>query len=165
MAELRDRLTGLAAVLECLRREHGVVFERAQLLERATLEFMESKVQLSQTEYQRSVMPSIGLFEKTVAVHFKVEEQVLFPIYRKKSPKSNEIISELVREHADLFDRFKEYREIKKYDQSIRALNNLMNRLALHARREDILFSSIPLKRGEAASALRAARAIGLPLS
>ena len=120
---------------------------------------------MSQTEYQRSVMPSIGLFEKTVAVHFKVEEQVLFPIYRKKSPKSNEIISELVREHADLFDRFKEYREIKKYDQSIRALNNLMNRLALHARREDILFSSIPLKRGEAASALRAARAIGLPLS
>lgn len=141
-----------------------VVFERAQLLERATLDCMGSKMQLSQAEYQRSVMPCIDLFEKTVALHFRVEEHALFPVYRNKSPKINETVSDLVKEHSEMFDRFKEYRELDEYEQSIHALNKLMNSLVLHARKEDILFSSIPLKSGDAASALRAARAIGFPL-
>ncbi len=154
----------VTSLLECLGKEHGVIFERAQLLERAVLGCMGSEMQLSQAEYQRSVTPCIDIFEKIVEVHFRVEEYALFPIYRNKSPETSETVTEFVKEHSEMFDGFDKYRELDEYEQSISALNKLMDSLARHARKEDILFSSTSLTRDEAESALIAARAIGFPL-
>lgn len=151
----------MATLLEYLMREHETVSERAQLLEKATM-LMGIRMRLSQSEYQRLVIQCRRLIRKTVTAHFSVEEYALFPIYRNKSSDANKTVSELIKEHSEMFDRFIECRKIGDYNQSIKALSDLMNSLALHAKKEDHLFSSVSLESAEVESALRGACAIGL---
>ncbi|MFQ6134330.1 MAG: hemerythrin domain-containing protein [Nitrososphaerales archaeon] len=144
--------------------EHSEVFTRAEFLEKTSLECLENKKQLSREEYLLTVMPCRRLFKTSLAVHFRVEEMALFPILEVKSRKARRTISDLISEHPQIMQRFREYENIEDYDKSIKTMNDLMNTLSLHDRKENELFNSTTLSRDEVAKVDEIAQSIGFPI-
>ena len=113
---------------------------------------------------RQSSAARLELFERTVLLHFNVEEQILFPLYLRKSPKAKQTVAQFCSEHNKITDSFQRYRKIDDQAHRVKSLSVMMSSLALHTRGEDIFFSSITLTRKESTRAAVVARAIGFPI-
>lgn len=150
------------------KKIHHVMFKRSNLLEDSFVKFMLNEMMMVSTVssggQQQSMTAKVELFERTVLLHFDVEEHLLFPLYQKKSPQAKQAVLLFCGEHQKITDTFQRYKKIDDRDQMAKALTVLMSSLALHTRSEDIYFSSITLTKKESAKAAVVARAIGFPL-
>ncbi len=154
----------LTILVDKSKKIHRVLFKRTNLLEDSFIKFMLGEMQLSSPERRGPIAGRVELFEKTVLLHFNLEEQLLFPLYQKKSPQIKQATLLFSNEHQRIIETFERYKQIDDRKQMIKALSVLMSSLALHTRSEDIFFSSIPLKEKEAAKVSVVARAIGFPI-
>ncbi len=145
--------------------EHADIYKRAQILEKASLEFLRSKKQLSREEYLSILKPYGNQFKTGLEAHFRIEETAIFPIFMAKSQTARRTIPKLISEHSWIMQRFKEFGDIEEYDISIQTLTDLMIGLSSHAKKEDEILSSIPLTQDEASRVNELARGIGFQFS
>lgn len=125
---------------------------------------MMNSIGSSMQNQRQSSAARLELFERTVLLHFNVEEQILFPLYLRKSPKAKQTVAQFCSEHNKITDSFQRYRKIDDQAHRVKSLSVMMSSLALHTRGEDIFFSSITLTRKESTRAAVVARAIGFPI-
>lgn len=144
--------------------EHADIYRHAQILEKASLEFLRSKRQLSREEYL-SIEPYRNQFKIGLEAHFRIEETSIFPILMAKSQTARRTIPKLISEHTWFMQRFREFEGIEEYDISIKTLTELMISLSSHAKKEDEILSSIPLTQDEASWVNELARGVGFQFS
>lgn len=157
----------MTIIVDKSKNIHHVMFKRSNLLEDSFVKFMLKEMMVSTGSSeggQQSRSARVELFERTVPLHFDVEERLLFPLYQRKSPQAKQAVLLFCSEHQKITDTFQRYKQIDDCGQLVKALAVLMSSLALHTRSEDIFFSSIPLKEKEAAKVSLVARAIGFPI-
>lgn len=77
---------------------------------------------------------TLDAYSSELAIHFKDEEEILFPLLRGKSSDLNELIDKLLQEHIDLNERIA---DLKDDDQLQDKLDKIGNILERHIRKEE----------------------------
>lgn len=81
---------------------------------------------------------AIEAFRSDLTIHFKDEEEILFPLLRNKTSELDEIIGELLHEHKIIKDGIS---SLKQSDELVKQLDEIGVMLEKHIRKEErILF-------------------------
>ncbi|OGS44911.1 MAG: hypothetical protein A2539_04345 [Elusimicrobia bacterium RIFOXYD2_FULL_34_15] len=129
-------------VIERFIAQHKAVKERLDILEKIT------KMIDSDTSIWDNVHKMSGFFDKEVKEHFHLEEEVLFPIIRRKLPSDKQkILTEIEAEHKPILKKLDEFKEMsakhKKLSSRISRENfikismDIIESMITHANKED----------------------------
>lgn len=118
-------------------------------MERVTSNYRENVTLLAEEKNRNLVMFCKTFFDKYLLEHFIFEETILFPVIKLKSLESEQVVKSLILDHKYIMQTFSECKHIEEYDMLISILNGLMNRLSIHAKKEDGLLSSLNLTKEE----------------
>jgi hemerythrin-like domain-containing protein len=121
---------------KALSKEHSEAFKRIQLLEKALLSSSKDKIQKVQINDFKSARDLLKFLGFNLRLHFKVEEEALFPALNQVSKNAGKIILELLSEHMDI--RAKLAKLEAGEDRGLRdALIELPKVLPNHAKKEE----------------------------
>ncbi len=142
----------LVSADELIGKSQTSVSKMINLLEVATLNFLEDKAKASREEYFATIMPKADLLKVALIPHVNVEELALYPILILKSEKALSTVLILRKEHHEIMERFQEFEHNKQnYEASIATLTDITHKMRYHLTKEDILYSSITLSNQEEA--------------
>lgn len=128
------------SVGELLRKAHNEVLMKVHSIETQQIQSLQETLE----KYPQFVKDFTQNVETVLFKHFKLEEEVLFPILDKKVESST--IQFLLIDHERIRNIFHEYLEyVQDFDHSIQLLKNFINYLNIHAKKEEEFFSSITL--------------------
>ena len=128
------------STIENLRKEHKDVFKEIHLIETVQIRSLRETLD----KYPNFVKEFSRFVKTNLLHHFKVEEEALFPVLKKKM--NSRAILNLIFDHTNIIRIFNEYLEfVKDFDLSIQILKQLLNYLNIHAQKEEKLFSSVIL--------------------
>ena len=112
-------VSALTILVDKSKKIHHVMFKRTNLLEDSFIKFMLNEMMRltgSSQDKQQSNTARVELFERIVQLHFDVEEQLLFPLYQKKSPQAKQAVLLFCSEHQKITDTFQRYKKIDDRD-------------------------------------------------
>jgi len=128
------------STLETLRKEHNDVFKEIHHIETEQIRSLKETLD----QYPNFVKGFSQFIKTGLLHHFKVEEEALFPVLKKKV--NSRTILNLLFDHENIIRIFREYLEfVKDFNLSIQILKQLLNYLNIHAQKEEKLFSSVIL--------------------
>ncbi len=143
---------------------HDEILKRSQILEISTIDFLHDKKELNREDYLKIVEPSKYLVKAGLEKHFRFEEAALYPMLMERSPKARRLVLDLISEHTQFMQRFKNFETVEDYDGSIRTLTALLKDISLHAGKENVLYSSTSLTNSELSKVTEIAHSIGYPI-
>jgi Ethanolamine utilization protein EutJ (predicted chaperonin) len=91
---------------ESLHREHREIFTKVNILEKALLNLLQTNVagQLERTlNLQKDFLEA---FERGITLHFRVEQEALYPEMRKLNEKAETLVDELLLEHRSIMEKY-----------------------------------------------------------
>lgn len=145
------------STLETLNEEHNKVFKKIQLIETVQIRSLRQTLE----DYPDFVKEFSQFVRNVLLFHFKIEEEAVFPVLKKKVEPL--VIKNLLFDHENIVRVFREYLEhVKDFDLSIQILKQLLNYLDIHAQKEDRLFSSIILSDEESKKIDKIAKSVKL---
>lgn len=128
-----------------LSKEHQTILARIQLLERACLDLLKRRTLTSRTDDGKipDLVEDFLQSKLGIMLHFKVEEEALFPTLRSVSESNETAISALIGEHKTIMQKFSALHHAKETGTPIDVLLDLLRDLSAHAAREERLYPSL----------------------
>lgn len=128
-----------------LSKEHQTILARIQLLERACLDLLKRRTLTSRTDDDKipDVVEDFLQSKLGIMLHFKVEEEALFPTLRSVSESNETAISALIEEHKTIMQKFSALHHAKETGTPIDVPLDLLRDLRAHAAREERLYPSL----------------------
>jgi len=148
-----------------LSNDHRTILAKIQLLERACLGLLRERTLTHVTPDQKTTQLVEDFLQSKLGImlHFKVEEEALFPALRSVPNPNETAISNLIEDHKIIMQKFAALDHAKETGASIDMLLGLLKDLSAHAKKEEQLFPSLiePLTGDQLKSVDDAAKRLG----
>lgn len=123
---------------ESLHREHGEIFTRVNLLEKALVDLLQKHV-AKKTENNLDLQRDfLEAFAHGIILHFTVEEEALFPELRKMGRHAETLVDELLLQHRSIVERYSMILQGSYTDgEKKEILLQMIRELAAHTQKEE----------------------------
>ena len=115
--------------LQSLSQEHHHGLILAQLIKSGSPEYKGLPSSISDKK-----LYTVKFFEENLIPHFKKEEEILFPLTKKKNPIIENIVNELIKQHKEIYSLID---KLKISSQPESELDDLGKLLEGHIRKEE----------------------------
>ena len=121
---------------DVLHREHGEMFTKVNLLEKALIDLLRNHTtNLDGTVDQQKAF--LEAFEHGITLHFRVEEEALFPELKNTSKDAETLVNELLQEHSAIMKEYSQALTPQNDTEQKEALLKMLTELQAHNRKEE----------------------------
>ena len=121
---------------DVLHREHGEMFTKVNLLEKALIDLLQKHATDTEgtLDQQKAFLEA---FEHGITLHFRVEEEALFPELKNTSKDAETLVNELLQEHSAIMKEYSQALTPQNDTEQKEALLKMLTELQAHNRKEE----------------------------
>ncbi len=121
-----------------LHREHGEIFVKINLLEKALVAMLQKNVAAPKENALVQQRDFLEAFKQGVVLHFAVEKEALFPEIAKIGKKEKTLMDELLFEHGSIMEKYLTIIQSPYGDEEkTETLLKMAQELEMHAQKEE----------------------------
>src|SRR3972149_8087383 len=121
---------------DVLHREHGEMFTKVNLLEKALIDLLQKHAtDTDGTLDQQTAF--LEAFEHGITLHFRVEEEALFPELKNTGKEAETLVNELLQEHSAIMKEYSQTLTPKSDTEQKESLLKMLTALQAHNRKEE----------------------------
>jgi DUF438 domain-containing protein len=148
-----------------LHREHGEMFTKVNLLEKALIDLLQKHATDTDgtVDNQKAFLEA---FEHGITLHFRVEEEALFPELKKTGKDAETLVNELLQEHSIIMKEYSQTLTPQNDTEQKEALLKMLTELQAHNRKEERTIPTVitQLTFAQLGKVDRAAKRLGYPV-
>ena len=121
---------------DVLHREHGEMFTKVNLLEKALIDLLQKHATDTEgtVDQQKAFLEA---FEHGITLHFRVEEEALFPELKNTGKEAETLVNELLQEHSAIMKEYSQALTPQNDTEQKEALLKMLTELQAHNRKEE----------------------------